>query len=110
MPPRRVLLAGSDGAKWRLPCGTAVYLHGWAMGQDPALWDEDPLAFIPERWFNARNKGLDVHGKVARKNVEHYKFVPFSAGPRTCPGYSFAKVAVFLQVRHREGGRRGVAV
>ena len=69
----------------------------YAMAQDPELWDE-PLRFNPDRWQDdARNHGLDLHGKQRRKDVDHYKFIPFSMGPRTCPGYSFAKVAVFLQ-------------
>jgi hypothetical protein len=43
------------------------------------------------------NEGLDVHGQEDHKSVDHYKFMPFSMGPHTCPGYSFAKVSLFLQ-------------
>ena len=36
--------------------------------------------------------GLLPLGNEQRKMDEHYKFIPFSLGPRTCPGYSMAKV------------------
>ena len=79
-----------------------MFLHGYAMALDPELWDE-PDEFRPERWLaetpgsGPRNAGLDLHGKESRKNMEHYKYIPFSMGPRTCPGYSFGKVSLFLQ-------------
>ena len=86
------------GVPYNIPRGTQMFMHGYAMALDEKLWDVDPHIFYPERWLvGARNEGLDLHGKERRKNVEHYKFIPFSMGPRTCPGYSFAKVAVFLQ-------------
>lgn len=80
-----------------LPRGTAIYLHAWAMAKDPELW-KDPETFNPDRWLkHPRNDGLSFHGFEKRKSIEHYKFIPFSMGPRTCPGYSFAKVTLFLQ-------------
>ena len=77
--------------------GTAVYMHAWQLAKDPDLW-ENPEVFNPDRWLkNPRNEGLTFHGFEKRKSIEHYKFIPFSLGPRTCPGYSFAKVTLFLQ-------------
>ena len=82
---------------YTLPRGTAIFLHGWAMSKDPELWVE-PERFNPDRWLHSEwNQGLRIHGREKRKSVEHYKFVPFSMGPRTCPGYSMAKVTLFLQ-------------
>ena len=91
-------LHDSQGVLYNIPRGTQIFLHGFAMAQDEELWDVDPKIFYPERWIDIeRNADLDLHGKEKRRNVEAYKFVPFSMGPRTCPGYSFAKLSLFLQ-------------
>jgi len=91
-----ITLHDVEGKEYFIPQGAAFFLHTYSMGQDPDLWD-DPLKFNPDRWFQDRNKHIDLVGQVKRENVEDYKFAPFSIGPRMCPGYSFAKVAQFLQ-------------
>ncbi|KAH9261746.1 hypothetical protein BASA81_000402 [Batrachochytrium salamandrivorans] len=90
-------LHDTDGKEYSIPSGTAIFMHGYAMALDPELWDDDPTVFKVERWFGKREEGLDMYGQVRRNTTEHYKFMPFSIGPRMCPGYSFAKVAQFLQ-------------
>lgn len=82
--------------KYRIPKGTALFLHGYAMGQDPELWD-DPLVFNPDRWGTPEHKELELYGAKSRKSIDHYKFTPFSLGRRMCPGYGFAKVSTFMQ-------------
>jgi len=90
-------LHDTKGKEFFIPRGTAFFLHGYSMGLDPELWDE-PEKFNPDRWLpGGRDETLDLYGQVRRTPVEHYKFIPFSLGPRMCPGYSFAKVAQFLQ-------------
>mmetsp|Transcript_38216 Transcript_38216/g.62020 ORF Transcript_38216/g.62020 Transcript_38216/m.62020 type:complete len:909 (+) Transcript_38216:214-2940(+) len=91
-----ITLHDTNSKEFFVPRGTAVFMHGYAMGLDAELWDE-PEKFDPERWFTPRNQGLDLYGQVRRKNTEHYKFIPFSLGPRMCPGYAFANVAQFIQ-------------
>lgn len=90
-------LHDTEGKEYSVPAGAAIFMHGYSMALDPELWDEDPTVFNVDRWFGKREDGLDMYGQVRRKNIEHYKFMPFSIGPRMCPGYSFAKVAQFLQ-------------
>ena len=89
-------LHDANGKEFKIPVGTQVFMHGFSMALDPEFWD-NPEEFNPDRWFNERNKGLDLMGQVKREQTEHYKFMPFSVGPRMCPGYSFAKVAQFVQ-------------
>ena len=89
-------LHDAKGKEFFVPAGTCIFMHGYSMALDEELWDE-PNLFKPERWLSAREEGLDLYGQVKRKTTEHYKFMPFSIGPRMCPGYSFAKVAQFLQ-------------
>ena len=89
-------LHDTEGKEYFVPRGTTLYLHGYSMALDPELWEE-PETFNPDRWFTKENEGLDLTGQVKRDRVNHYKFIPFSLGPRMCPGYSFAKVAQYLQ-------------
>jgi len=90
-------IGGKDGMpEFKIPVGTQMFMAGWQMARDPALWDR-PQEFNPDRWFEEKNRGLDLYGKEKRLSLDHYKFMPFSIGPRMCPGYSFAKVSLWLQ-------------
>jgi cytochrome P450 monooxygenase len=56
-----------------IPKGTAVVMGTWAIHHDKDIWGDDVQEFKPERWRN-------------RKTREG--FLPFLAGPRTCPAQS----------------------
>ncbi len=62
----------------RLARGAQVIVSPWHLGRHEALWP-DPHEFRPERWSEpaARTRARDG-------------FIPFSAGPRACPGAGFA--------------------
>lgn len=65
--------------------GTMVITNTWAIGRDPACWDE-PDKFEPERFLNSSVdfKGLD------------FELIPFGTGRRICPGIAFAATSVEL--------------
>ncbi|KAL3835260.1 hypothetical protein ACJIZ3_009996 [Penstemon smallii] len=66
--------------------GTIIITNAWAIGRDPASWDE-PEMFKPERFLNISSKnfiGLD------------FELLPFGAGRRRCPGIGFAMANIEL--------------
>ena len=66
-----------------VPAGTVLMTNAWAIGRDPASWDE-PDKFEPARFLNTSvdYKGLD------------FEFIPFGAGRRGCPGIGFSAATV----------------
>lgn len=64
---------------FEIPEKSRFIINAWAINRDPNTWD-DPDSFHPERF---RNSTLDYRGI-------DFKYTPFGAGRRMCPGISFA--------------------
>lgn len=65
--------------------GTMILINPWAIGRDPASWDE-PDKFHPNRFLNS---SVDFKG-------QDFELIPFGAGRRGCPGIGFAMASVQL--------------
>ena len=63
-----------------VPQGAQIVVSPWHLGRHTALWDQ-PDAFCPARW------GTEAGRAAARDG-----FIPFSTGPRVCPGAGFAMI------------------
>ncbi|XP_057950921.1 cytochrome P450 736A117-like [Malania oleifera] len=66
-----------------IAAGTMTIINAWAIGRDPAFWDE-PEEFWPERFLN---NSVDFRG-------QDFQLIPFGAGRRGCPGTSFAMATI----------------
>ncbi|XP_074265712.1 cytochrome P450 71A22-like [Silene latifolia] len=64
---------------------TQVIVNAWAIHRDPVSWN-DPNKFDPKRFVM---DPMDFRG-------QDFKFIPFGAGRRSCPGVSFATVSMEL--------------
>ncbi|CAL4966152.1 unnamed protein product [Urochloa decumbens] len=74
----------------RLP--TRVVINAWAIGRDPATW-ERAEEFVPERF--AATDGDGEAAEYHKMGVD-FRFLPFGAGRRGCPGVGFAVPSVEL--------------
>jgi cytochrome P450 len=70
-----------------VPGGTNVLILPNELHTDKSVWGEDALQFNPERFTDENFK-----------NIHPYAFLPFSNGPRICPGFKYAWIVmkVFL--------------
>ena len=69
-----------------VPKGTRIFVNLWKLHRDPRVWD-NPDKFLPER-FLTKHANIDASG-------QHFEFVPFGFGKRSCLGYTLV-----LQVSH----------
>lgn len=94
----------SKGIYW-LPANSTVYVNGVALHLDPMIWrnlnladkeeasDTDEYHFRPTRWVNPPGSQHPLF------QPPKGTYVPWSTGPRVCPGQKFAQVefvTVFL--------------
>ncbi|PON44988.1 Cytochrome P450, E-class, group I [Parasponia andersonii] len=67
-----------------IPKKTRILVNVWAIGRDPNVWSKNVEEFYPERFIG---KDIDVRG-------HDFKFLPFGAGRRACPGMQLGLVTV----------------
>jgi cytochrome P450 len=77
-------VADAEILGYRIPARTRVVINAWAIGRDPATWD-DAEEFLPERF--AGGSAVDFRG-------QHFELVPFGAGRRGCPGVGLAEASI----------------
>uniref|UniRef100_A0A0D9UYJ4 Cytochrome P450 n=1 Tax=Leersia perrieri TaxID=77586 RepID=A0A0D9UYJ4_9ORYZ len=80
---------------YRVPARTRVVINAWAIGRDAAAWGDDAEEFLPERWLDGDGGGGEAV-EYAAQIGQDFRFVPFGAGRRGCPGAGFAAPSVEL--------------
>nr|CAB3481803.1 unnamed protein product [Digitaria exilis] len=76
---------------YTIPAGTHVIVNVWALGRDPMSWDKAD-DFMPERFIHGTETSVvDFKGR-------DFKFLPFGAGRRICPGMNFGVATVEIML------------
>ncbi|RZC66975.1 hypothetical protein C5167_010653 [Papaver somniferum] len=68
-------------AGYDIPRGTMLLLNAWAIQRDTKWWDE-PTKFKPERF--------DRESAIKEGKMDGFRWIPFGAGRRGCPGSGMA--------------------
>ncbi|KAL2065692.1 hypothetical protein VTL71DRAFT_3362 [Oculimacula yallundae] len=67
----------------KIPKGTSVRCHLWAMNQTEAFWGENATEFNPDRWLVGKDKAIGGA-------TDSLAYLTFGYGPRGCIGRGFA--------------------
>ena len=81
----QVLTKGS--VTYVMPANALVYINNSALHTNPKTWGPDSLAFRPTRWLSQDSTAEDVFVTMPRG-----QFIPWSGGPRVCPGQKMSQV------------------
>lgn len=68
---------------YKVPPECTIYLNSGCTHVNPEIWGADALDFRPSRWLSSDGSMI----RPARST-----FLPFSGGPRVCPGQKMAEV------------------
>jgi cytochrome P450 len=74
------------GEEYTIPPRTYVYIDSMSLHTTPEYWGSDSLEWKPERWITSKD------GKETVMEPKTGTFVPWSSGPRVCPGQKFSQV------------------
>ncbi|XP_049271988.1 probable cytochrome P450 49a1 [Rhipicephalus sanguineus] len=76
-----------------VPAGVPIFIDYYVSGRIPENFG-NPELFLPERWLKTQRG--DLHS-------DRYASLPFSFGPRMCPGRTIADIQVCLLVSKQNG-------
>lgn len=85
-----------------VPAGRRILMSYHGLHHDPSVWGPDADEFKPERWL-----ARDPSSGVVRLLVPPaWTFLPFSNGPRNCPGQHYVfRLVSYTMVRMAQSFR-----
>lgn len=89
-----------QGKEIIIPPDTIIYLNSYALHSNPTDWSDvaPPTTFHPPRFLTT---SPDAPSRPCIKSLRKGSFVPWSAGPRVCPGQKMSQVefcTVFMTI------------
>ncbi|KIW83245.1 hypothetical protein Z517_02490 [Fonsecaea pedrosoi CBS 271.37] len=101
-----VSITTPSGRSYYIPTKTIVYINTVSLHLDPRTWGDDATTFRPSRWLvspdeaPSRTSAAYTIGQNIR-SMPKGTFLPWSAGPRSCPGQKMSQVefvSVFMTI------------
>lgn len=88
-----VIVHTASNRTYVFPKNTTIYINAVSLHRDARIWGPDSQTFNPARWLIDQTAApgtttITSNIKPAPKGA----FVPWSAGPRVCPGMKFSQV------------------
>ncbi|KAI1622719.1 cytochrome P450 monooxygenase [Exophiala viscosa] len=89
-----------------IPRGTNIYISTVGLHRDKSTWGKDAQTFRPSRWIIDETITPDSPTSTIAnlKTMPKGTFVPWSTGPRSCPGMKMSQVefvSVFMTIFRR---------
>ncbi|KAI1638604.1 cytochrome P450, partial [Biscogniauxia mediterranea] len=84
---------------YRIPAGSTVLPHHWALTREEAIYGSDADEFVPERWLQQQQGGRDAApAPTPDDTLKDLPVVAFGYGRRICPGRHIARNGLFIAV------------
>lgn len=112
-----------DGKDVAIPPDTIVEIDMASLHHDPISWGADRLAFRPDRWVpnSSTEQGEKKHTSTSNDRTYDWQsgslvtptpgsFLPWTGGPRVCPGKKFSQVEFTRAMLGLFSGGRRVAI
>lgn len=71
-----------------IPADTVIYINTSALHTNPETWGKDSLEFRPTRWLSKNS----IQTEEFLITMPRGTFLPWSGGPRVCPGQKMSQV------------------
>ncbi|EXJ74386.1 uncharacterized protein A1O5_02682 [Cladophialophora psammophila CBS 110553] len=101
-----VSITTTSGKSYYIPTNTIIYINTVSLHLDPRTWGDDATTFRPSRWLVSPDTApsrTSAEYTIAQniKSPPRGTFLPWSAGPRVCPGQKMSQVefvSVFMTI------------
>jgi len=86
------------GKEYTLPPKTFIIITFGSLHTHPDSWGSDSLSFRPYRWISEAGGATGLEHEEMKPMPVGY--LPWSVGPRSCPGKKFAQVEFVAVIAH----------